>query len=275
MGCGRRITLEGVILLPACFAVTRAVNHGQILGGIDMRKTLCGLGLALALLGSGCAPTEPATNPSPNATSARTEVLPRDVASVDLTDSLTVRDTRDAVELESMPDAIDSDAMRNQNRERNEEGGQDMAATDTADRTPEMQLTRKAMQGHLAEQQLAKLAVSRSNNEEVQEVARMIEKDHQLAEQRLRQAALTDLSENIELNQEQKELHNRLNALQGEAFDQAYIEAMVKDHEKDLKMYREQAKSAPTEALRGYFAQHVTVLEKHLKHCQSVRDSLS
>lgn len=229
-----------------------------------MRKTLCGLGLALALLGAGCAPADPAASPTPNATSASTEVLPRDVASVSLVDDVTVRDTQDAVEL-TMPDQVTpADLMADQ-----------VAATDQTDRSAETDLARKVMEGHRAELELAELALDQSDSREVQEAARMIQKDHGLAQAELRDSVLVELSDQVQLTKEHRALKEKLAKLEGQAFDKAYIKAMVKEHDKTLKMYREQARSAPTEALRSYFAEHAPVIEKHLKHCKSLQGSLS
>lgn len=49
---------------------------------------------------------------------------------------------------------------------------------------------------------------------------------------------------------------------------------MVAGHEKDLAFYQKQAKEAPTEPLKGYFAQNSRVIQKHLDHCKKVQDAL-
>jgi putative membrane protein len=62
---------------------------------------------------------------------------------------------------------------------------------------------------------------------------------------------------------------NKLGGLSGDAFDRAYIDLMVKDHEKDVKEFEKQSTKAKDPDLRAWAAKTLPTLREHL---QQVRD---
>jgi putative membrane protein len=63
---------------------------------------------------------------------------------------------------------------------------------------------------------------------------------------------------------------DKLSGKSGEEFDKAYMSAMVKDHSKQLELFRQQAQSGRAESLRELASQTVPVLEQHLTLAKQV-----
>lgn len=212
-----------------------------------MKTTLYPFGIALALALNGCtpsteAPATPVATGSP-ATTSQTAIN-SEVATVDLSDDRLVS---------------------------NDVTGRDSA---TPVGSSPMGIQIQALEGNLAEQQMAGLALERASDAEVKQAARMLETDHETAETALRQAAGTTLPDGMELSSEHQEVMGRLQGLSGTEFDKAYVDAMVGNHEKKLAFYQKQSVEAPTPALRDYFTETSPVVQRHLEHCKELQASL-
>lgn len=222
-----------------------------------MKKILCGLGVALTLALSGCAPPSNETPATPRATSTTTSRADQtsDVANVDLSAG---SQSGSSGEFGTNPPSLGANGSELPTNNTNPAG------TDAGN---------KALEGNLAEQQLASLALTHAQRADVKEVAEMIKADHRKAETELRAAAGSSLPVTA-LTEEHQKTKARLEGLSGGEFDKAFIDAMVADHEKTLKFYQNQAKVAPTQPLKDYFARTAPVIEKHLEHCRRVQNSL-
>src|SRR5262249_51808111 len=58
---------------------------------------------------------------------------------------------------------------------------------------------------------------------------------------------------------------DRLAKLNGESFDRAYMQAMVKDHQKDVNEFRTQSKSGKDADVKAWASKTLPTLEEHLK----------
>ena len=63
----------------------------------------------------------------------------------------------------------------------------------------------------------------------------------------------------------QKKTYDRLVKLNGAAFDKAYVNAMVKDHEKDVAAYKTAQGMAKDADLKKYVDDTLPVVEHHLQ----------
>ncbi|MGE3774508.1 MAG: DUF4142 domain-containing protein, partial [Gammaproteobacteria bacterium] len=66
----------------------------------------------------------------------------------------------------------------------------------------------------------------------------------------------------------------RLKGLDADAFDRAYVQAMVKDHRKDVAEFEKQAQSADDPDLRRYAEQTLPTLQSHLDAILDIEESL-
>lgn len=133
----------------------------------------------------------------------------------------------------------------------------------------------KASSGNTAEVALGKLALEKASNPEVKSFAQHIVDDHQKAQEELKQVAQSkgfETSEKIDIKH--KATQEKLQHMSGASFDKAYMEAMVKDHEDDVKEFKKQAQSSDDPEIKNWAAQTMPKLEQHLQTAQSLQTQL-
>jgi len=62
---------------------------------------------------------------------------------------------------------------------------------------------------------------------------------------------------------------SKLSKLQGQDFDRAYMDYMVKDHEKDVKEFNKMAQNAKDPDVKAFAQQTAPTLEEHLQMAQN------
>lgn len=259
-----------------------------------MNKNLLGLGFAITLALSGCAPSGSETPATPAATSTTVSqrAMDNEVASVDLSDteqSGTGRtslpgdggvvftpgsDGRMTADGNDGTVARTDDGLPDQNDMVSDSSDVASRGTDIYGNTA-MGVETMALEGNVAEQRLSALALERSDDPEVKKAAQMIQKDHKQAERRLRGLPGSSLPAKVELNAEHQNLMAKLEGLDGKEFDKAYVNGMVAGHEKTLAFYQAQAKEAPSDELKGYFAGNSAMIQEHLEHCKKLQINLN
>ena len=127
----------------------------------------------------------------------------------------------------------------------------------------------------LAEVELGQLASQRAESAEVKQFGQRMVQDHGKANDQLKQLAS---SKGVQLPTETDKSHQKkmekLQKLQGAAFDKQYMDDMVKDHKKDVKEFQKQAKSAKDPEVKGFAAQTAPTLQEHLQIASRTEDSL-
>ena len=104
----------------------------------------------------------------------------------------------------------------------------------------------KTIEGNVTEIELGKLAQSKANDPRVKAYATMLVKDHTKVLNRLQRSQDTAQSDTNMLSPEHRELRDRLSQLSGPDFDNAYLNAMIELHRKDIKEFESQAQSKST-----------------------------
>ena len=132
----------------------------------------------------------------------------------------------------------------------------------------------QAASGGLAEVQTAQLAQQRSNSAQVKQFANRIIADHTQANTELLQIAQ---DQNITLPEQPSardaSTYRRLIGLNGTAFDQAYAQAEVSDHQKDIALFRKEAQSGQDPTLKDFAQKTLPLLVQHLQLAQSLSRS--
>jgi putative membrane protein len=67
---------------------------------------------------------------------------------------------------------------------------------------------------------------------------------------------------------EHQRIYDDLSKLRGSAFDRAYAQAMVQDHQEDLRIYQEEAANGTDPDVTAFAARHVPLLQEHLRMAQ-------
>ena len=129
----------------------------------------------------------------------------------------------------------------------------------------------EAAEGGLAEIQLGSLAVQKASNEDVKRFAQMMVDDHSKANEQLNQIVQSKhLSVPLKVNSKDQATFDKLSALNGDAFDSAYIKLMVQDHKKDVQEFKKQSASGSDAELKQFASSTLPILQKHLQDAQSL-----
>jgi putative membrane protein len=161
--------------------------------------------------------------------------------------------------------------------------------------------------GH-AEIELGRLAQQKAGSPDVREFGAMMVRDHQKAGDELKQiAGRHDIqpeardtagtsgaarepgyaadrpsadrpeptgSSDMMMDDEHRELHQRLSRLSGAEFDREYIDAMVNDHEKAVDAVEDKANDGDNSDVKQWAATTLPALKQHLERARQIQSSL-
>src|SRR5688500_5027053 len=103
----------------------------------------------------------------------------------------------------------------------------------------------KAGQGGMAEVQLGQMAGTKASSAEVKAFAQRMVTDHSAANEELKQlATIKGLALPTDVAETHKQAATHLNGLSGAAFDKAYMQHMVEDHQKDVQEFQNASANA-------------------------------
>ena len=130
----------------------------------------------------------------------------------------------------------------------------------------------KAMEGGIAEVQLGQLAQEKSQSNDVKQFAQKMVSDHgQMGDKWFKPVALQmGISEPKGPSKKDKKALEKLQGLSGQDFDREYITMMVKDHQKDLKEFKDEANVAQDPNVKQIADKGSQVIEQHLQLIQQI-----
>jgi putative membrane protein len=115
------------------------------------------------------------------------------------------------------------------------------------------------------EVQLGKLAQQNGSSQAVKDFGKKMETDHTAANDQLKSlASQNNVQLPAQLERKHKSMVDKLSKLSGDKFDKTYMAGMVKDHEKDIKMFKAASKKAKEPALKQFIDSTLPTLEQHL-----------
>ena len=130
--------------------------------------------------------------------------------------------------------------------------------------------------GDMYEIQAAEIALERTQNAQVRELAQMIRNDHTAASQRLRGLAASAGEGGVELPTEMDErrqgLIDNLRAASAADFDAVFIDQQVAAHREALTLHRGFADHDDARQLADHARQVVPNLERHLQMAEQLDD---
>jgi putative membrane protein len=130
---------------------------------------------------------------------------------------------------------------------------------------------KSALENSAAEQQLGQLAQQKSPSEDVKKYAvEMVRIHMQLDEQIKPLAKHLGVSEPKGPSKKEKQEIAKLEALSGPQFDEEYIRVMVKDHQKVVKDFKNQAEITQDPNVKQAAQSDATVFEQHLRVIQEI-----
>jgi putative membrane protein len=120
---------------------------------------------------------------------------------------------------------------------------------------------------------VAQLAAERATNPDVKQFAEKLVTDHTKAN-----AELTSLAsaKNVKVDQDNDKDHayKKLEKKSGNDFDREFVEEMVDDHEKDIKMFEKAASDAKDAEVRNFASKTLPTLREHLQIVEGLRSSV-
>jgi putative membrane protein len=134
------------------------------------------------------------------------------------------------------------------------------------------EFVKAAASGGMLEVELGKHAAQHAADPEVRAFGERMAADHGNANRELKSVAQrAGLALPSQMGEEQRAMLQELSELRGAELDEAYMDAMVKDHERDVDAFRAQAEQKETGVDR-FAAQTLPTLEAHLKQAKSVAE---
>jgi putative membrane protein len=145
-------------------------------------------------------------------------------------------------------------------------------STYTSSGSEDIEFILDAAKGGMAEVELGKLAAQRAQNDEVKKFAQRMVDDHSKANDQLKQIAQSkSIKLPEELETKDKSLMQRLEKLNGPAFDRAYMTAMQNDHVKDVNEFKREANAGRDPQVKSFASSTLPTLEEHLQQAKQTR----
>jgi len=137
--------------------------------------------------------------------------------------------------------------------------------------SPDQHFVTDAAVGGMAEVELGKLAADKAANADVKKFGQRMADDHGKANDELKVLAQSEkITLPSAIDAKHKSTIDRLSKLSGEAFDRAYVEEMLKDHQKDVAAFRTESKSGKDPEVKAWAGKTLPTLEEHLKMVQDL-----
>lgn len=137
----------------------------------------------------------------------------------------------------------------------------------------EKKFVEKAAFGGLAEVQLGQQMSTMAKNNDVKSFAQRMVTDHGKANDELKQLATTKgISLPADTDKEHKDAAQKVTSSKNP--DKAYMEEMVKDHDKDVKEFEEASSKAKDPDLKGWIDKTLPVLKDHQKMAHDINGKL-
>ena len=133
---------------------------------------------------------------------------------------------------------------------------------------------KEASAGNQSEIALAQLAQTKAQNPEIKNLAAMLQKDHQQAQEKLQTIAQTH---GVALDNTptwtQRRAQSKLEKLSGVEFDQQYAKDMLEDHATDIKKFEKASQNVEDTDVKQYATEILPKLQTHLQHTASAAKS--
>jgi putative membrane protein len=149
--------------------------------------------------------------------------------------------------------------------------GQQGAAGMNTGQAADKAFVKKALEGSLAEVEMGKLALQKSNDDQVKQFAQRMVDDHtKMGDQMKPVAEQMGVKVPDGPSKGQMKTMDKMKGLSGDAFDQAYIKDMVKDHKKDDSEFKTEAQSTQNPQLKQLVSEGAQTIESHLQQIQQI-----
>jgi putative membrane protein len=133
----------------------------------------------------------------------------------------------------------------------------------------------QAAEGQQIEISLGQLAAQRAVNEQVKDFGEQMVEDHKKGSQQIEQLAMkggVQLSPGV--SEERKLKVNKLSQLSGHAFDRAYIDYILEDHETIVDEFQRRVETMQDQDIKQWIASTLPALQGHRERARQVKYKL-
>jgi putative membrane protein len=128
-----------------------------------------------------------------------------------------------------------------------------------------------AAEGGLAEVELGKMAQQRAIDPSVKDFGSMMVNDHSKANEELKTLAKQKgIVLPAVLGEENQRIMNALTEKKGKDFDKAYVDLMVNDHKKDIKLFEDAHEKVTDPDIKAFITKTLPTLKMHLAHVEGL-----
>jgi putative membrane protein len=129
-----------------------------------------------------------------------------------------------------------------------------------------------AAHGGETEVEFGKLAAEKATNPDVKAFGQQMVDDHGKANEKLMQIGQEkSMKLPASMDTKQQAMYAKLKMLSGSAFDRAYVNSMVKDHDEDVREFTKEANSGADPKLKQFAADTLPVIQGHLDKIKSIQ----
>ena len=122
---------------------------------------------------------------------------------------------------------------------------------------------------------LSNQALSKSTNEDVKKLAQMMIDDHTKSSDELKPiAASKGVTLPTEMDSKHKSAMEKMATMSGSEFDMAYVNMMVKDHEKAVALYKKEADKGKDADAKAFAAKTLPVVQMHLDMSRNMMNKM-
>lgn len=145
------------------------------------------------------------------------------------------------------------------------------ALTAPAGAVPDAHFMKEAAQGGMTEVTLGHMAARKAVDRGVRQFGMQMVRDHSQANRELmRIARQQHVALPHDLGPKNDALRARLAGLHGEAFDRAYVHAMIKDHKEDEVAFNHELRRGGNPPVRTFAGKYLPVVQGHLMMVQDL-----
>jgi len=162
----------------------------------------------------------------------------------------------------SMTMACQDETKPEESKEVAEDKNEAKFKTDTSENKAEFVV--EAVSGNYAEIQLAQLAIQKSTDKQIKEIAKSLEADHTAALNDLKALATSKaISIPTDAPDKTKELITDLSDDKPADFDKAWVKALMDKHEKTISSYEKELNDSKDEALKAWITKVLPIIRTH------------
>ena len=123
-----------------------------------------------------------------------------------------------------------------------------------------------AAQGGMTEVKLGELAARKAVRDDVKAFGKLMVKDHSAINDDLKAlAAQKNVTLPDSLDAQHQRTVDKMAALKGSEFDDAYIASMINDHKADAKEFKAEAAETNDADIKSFLGKSIPIVDKHLQ----------